>query len=50
MSKKDYEMIAKTLAKVYDEKTWRIALELADVFEKENQRFDRNKFLKMCKG
>lgn len=58
MSKKDYEMIAEafkisngsiTIAP-YDAETALslVATILADSFEKENQRFDRARFLKAC--
>ena len=53
MTKKDYELVARSLdvpscelmkAGVYE----LVAKALADAFEKDNSKFDRDKFLKAC--
>ena len=56
MTKKDYELIAEVLREyIYmeekcDDSGWakEIALDLADVFASENERFDNNKFMEAC--
>ena len=56
MTKKDYELIAEVLREyIYmeekcDDGGWarEIALDLADVFASENERFDYNKFMEAC--
>lgn len=61
MTKKHYEMIAKVLAKrreQYNDAMWWDHMEaiadvadgLAGAFDKDNPKFDRDRFLKACEG
>ena len=54
MTKKDYTTIATTIGKriagndIADSSAYKLASELADYFEQDNPRFNRNRFFKLC--
>ena len=50
MTRKHYKMVAAAVAKMVERSDrWLVANLLADTFEKDNPRFDRDKFIAACR-